>query len=237
VTEFSHDGADDGFHEIQLSGKQLLFLFMATTVVSVVIFICGVLVGKNIQGDLLSAAAPLAASAATPSDTESSSPPPPTASSSVEEPAAGAGSGLTYPDRLGGEKRVPDVLKPVGESRQAPAPPAPDPAPEPLAETPATATPPVPAPTVAPAVAEPVAASRAGTWAVQVVALSDRSAANAVVKRLVGKGFPAFLVAPQAGASLQAYKVQIGRFNDRAEAEQMKNRLKKEEQFEPIVLR
>jgi hypothetical protein len=31
---------DDGFHEIQLNGKQLVFLFMAATVVSVVIFLC-----------------------------------------------------------------------------------------------------------------------------------------------------------------------------------------------------
>ena len=38
---------DDGFHEIQLNGKQLVFLFMAATVVSVVIFLCGVLVVKE----------------------------------------------------------------------------------------------------------------------------------------------------------------------------------------------
>ena len=36
---------DEGFREIQLNGKQLVFLFMAATVVSVVIFLCGVLVG------------------------------------------------------------------------------------------------------------------------------------------------------------------------------------------------
>ena len=40
-------GAEDGFHEIQLSGKQLVFLFMATTIVSIVIFLCGVLVGRG----------------------------------------------------------------------------------------------------------------------------------------------------------------------------------------------
>ena len=33
---------DEGFREIQLNGKQLVFLFMAATVVSVVIFLCGV---------------------------------------------------------------------------------------------------------------------------------------------------------------------------------------------------
>src|SRR5690606_3868161 len=43
----AHDLHDDGFHEIQLSGKQLVFLFMATTVVSIVIFLCGVLVGRG----------------------------------------------------------------------------------------------------------------------------------------------------------------------------------------------
>src|SRR5437763_14636904 len=42
---------DDGFHEIQLSGKQLVFLFMAATVVSVVIFLCGVLVGRGVRAE------------------------------------------------------------------------------------------------------------------------------------------------------------------------------------------
>ena len=45
----AHEIHDDGFHEIQLSGKQLVFLFMATTVVSIVIFLCGVLVGRGVQ--------------------------------------------------------------------------------------------------------------------------------------------------------------------------------------------
>ena len=64
MTELSHD--DDGFHEIQLSGKQLVFLFMATTVVSVVIFLCGVLVGRGVKGDTVSAArVPTAAATAT----------------------------------------------------------------------------------------------------------------------------------------------------------------------------
>ncbi|HEV3483853.1 MAG TPA: hypothetical protein VG106_00485, partial [Vicinamibacterales bacterium] len=50
----AHDTAplnDDAFHEIQLSGKQLVFLFMATTVVSVFIFLCGVLVGRGVRAE------------------------------------------------------------------------------------------------------------------------------------------------------------------------------------------
>jgi hypothetical protein len=42
---------DEGFREIQLNGKQLVFLFMAATVVSVVIFLCGVLVGRGVRAE------------------------------------------------------------------------------------------------------------------------------------------------------------------------------------------
>ena len=43
--------ADDGFHEIQLSGKQLVFAFMVATSVAVAIFLCGVLVGRGVKSD------------------------------------------------------------------------------------------------------------------------------------------------------------------------------------------
>ena len=43
------EAGDDGFHEIQLNGKQLVFLGMATTLVSVVVFLCGVLVGRGVK--------------------------------------------------------------------------------------------------------------------------------------------------------------------------------------------
>ena len=43
--------SDEGFHEIQLNGKQLVFLFMAATVVSVVIFLCGVMVGRGVRAE------------------------------------------------------------------------------------------------------------------------------------------------------------------------------------------
>ena len=49
MSDITHDVVDDGFHEIHLSGKQLVFLFMATMVVSVVIFLIGVLVGRDVR--------------------------------------------------------------------------------------------------------------------------------------------------------------------------------------------
>jgi hypothetical protein len=41
--------SDEGFREIQLNGKQLVFLFMAATVVLVVCFLFGVLVGRGVR--------------------------------------------------------------------------------------------------------------------------------------------------------------------------------------------
>ena len=40
--------ADESLPEIQLDGKQLIFVFMAVTVVAVVIFLSGVMVGQTV---------------------------------------------------------------------------------------------------------------------------------------------------------------------------------------------
>lgn len=230
MTELSHD--EDGFHEIQLSGKQLVFLFMATTVVSVVIFLCGVLVGRGVRGDTVSAAEATTASAPAPEADAGAAAMPPVTS---DAPPPATDPELTYHETLEREKRSAE-LKAAAPPKPTPTPP-PAPAPAPVVEPRSAA--PAPAETAPAAAAKPPPPPPAapGTWAVQVVALSNRAAADAVVRRLVGKGYQAFLVAPQAGAPVQSYKVQVGRFNDRAEAEKMKLRLKRDEQFEPIVLR
>ena len=95
-----HDGADEGFHEIQLSGKQLVFLFMATTVVSVVIFLCGVLVGRGVKGETVNAAEPNPAA-----QTSSATPAPAEARPTTIDPPAGSAE-LSYSKRL-------DTPKPV----------------------------------------------------------------------------------------------------------------------------
>ena len=234
MTDLSHDAADDGFHEIQLSGKQLVFLFMATTVVSVVIFLCGVLVGRGVRGDTVRAdAPPPLASGATPTSA------PPKAEDPPPAPVDAAAPGtLSYQKRLDSATPVPErlkatesaataaSLKPAVEPAPAPKEVAPTPTPKPAAPTPAPVSPPSPTPSAKP-----------GVWAVQVVALTDRAAASAVVERLKAKGYPVFLVSPQSGAPVQNYKVQVGKYEDRAEAEQIAGRLKKEEQFQPWILR
>jgi len=85
----------------------------------------------------------------------------------------------------------------------------------------------------------PVATSgptQQGAFAVQLVALRERGEAEAIVSRLVGKGYPAYVLVPSPGAP-PVYRVQVGRFKSRGDAEKTASRLKKEEQFNPWVTR
>ena len=233
MSELTHDNVDDAFHEIQLSGKQLVFLFMATTVVSVFIFLCGVLVGRGVRAEDIGVDSTVATSGTPVPASEGqpvSSPP-----AAVAEPPA-ADSALTYADRLQRDKPASEDLK----ARAAAPKETPRPAEEqrPTLETPRSEPPPVAPPAAtAPPAAATTGAARPGAWAVQVVSLRDRAQATKIVQRLSGKGYPAFLIAPAAGAPAQVYKVQVGRYDDRQEAQRVSERLKKEEQFDPWIIR
>lgn len=218
MSDLSHDTADDGFHEIQLSGKQLVFLFIVTTTVIVVVFLCGVKVGRGAraaQGE-----EPEAATAAntTPQAVPGAGP----AAAEPPAPAAETPDELSYHKRLQGEGTPAETLKPQPEAKPEAAP---APVPAPRAAEPPTAS------------AAGHAAVRPGTFAVQVIATRDREVASSILNRLVAKGYPAFLVNPPAGATRAYYKVQVGRFDDRNEAEQVSRRITKEEQFQSWITR
>jgi DedD protein len=237
VSELTHDNVDDAFHEIQLSGKQLVFLFMATTVVSVFIFLCGVLVGRGVRAEDIGVDSTVATSGtpAPAADAQPTSPPAVVA----EQPAPAADSALTYADRLQRDKPASEDLK----ARSTP--PAEDKTKQeatqrPTIETPRSEPPPIAAPAATPppgATPAPSSAGRSGVWAVQVVSLRDRAQASKIVQRLTGKGYPAYLIAPVAGAPAQVFRVQVGRYDDRQEAQRVSERLKKEEQFDPWIIR
>jgi len=225
VSEISHDTADDGFHEIQLSGKQLVFLFIVTTTVIVVVFLCGVKVGRGARAAQGEATDQMAATA--PPTTQ---PVPDAAPPAAEPPAPAAETPdeLSYHERLKGAAPREETLKPKAETPPQPTTePAPKPAPPASAPRPASA---------AESAGVPIA-GRPGTWAVQVIATRDREMATSIVKRLVGRGYPAFLVAPAASAGPAYYKVHVGRYSDRGEAEQVSLRIKKEEQFQSWITR
>ena len=219
---------DDGFHEIQLNGKQLVFFFMAATVVSVVIFLCGVLVGRGVRLERAAAGAEAGLS------TESAAgepAPEPAAPAAVTAPAStdptvaappSAVDDLSYFTRLDKSREPPDEtdLKAVEK--------------------------PVPAAVAPQAPAAPVAAdtARAATsadpqgrgYAVQIAALNVRSEADAIAKRLASRGYAAYVLSPASGAP-QVFRVRIGKFPTRREAETMAARLQKEEQFKPWITR
>lgn len=220
-----HDQAEDGFHEIQLSGKQLVFLFMATTVISVIIFICGVLVGRRVAAqDLGREAGTAVASERAPDE--------PAAPQVDAAPTPVPDTPPRYQDHLEASQLRTEPLKPQAE------PPAPPPQQEAPRDTaPALAASPTqekPAPEPAPTA---TSGARPGVWAVQVMSLRDRSAAMQLVQRLKGKGYPAYLVPPASGAPSPLYKVQVGRYRDRTEAQQADAKLKKEEQFQTWIVR
>jgi cell division septation protein DedD len=233
MTSTTHD---EGFHEIQLNGKQLVFLFMAVTVVSVVIFLCGVLVGRGLRGEVtLAATDPAVSDLAAAGDI----PPPPAAASGTTATPATEGETLTYAERLSAgtpaREDVRPAQKPAAREAAAAPPPAkaepPPPAPAPAAtSTPASA--PAPAPSAAVAPPEPPGAG----FAIQVAALRERGEADAVANRLIGRGFSAYVMAPAPG-SPAVYRVRVGKFKERREADEIAARLQKEEQFKPWIVR
>src|SRR5438477_6653391 len=122
----AHPIEDDAFHEIQLSGKQLVFLFMAATVVSVVIFLCGVLVGRGVRAErgVVVESTSIAGAADTPPQPAPAPPTPPPAGS---DPTAAAApppvDDLSYFSRLEKSKAPVEQLKPPpGERASAPVP-------------------------------------------------------------------------------------------------------------------
>jgi cell division septation protein DedD len=222
VSELSHHDADDGFHEINLSGKQLVFAFMAASTLLVLVFLLGVRVGRDVKSDRVSNIET--------GDTVASAPPP--AASDPTQPAASGGppageppapaqepdDELSYSKRLQADNAPAEKLKP------------PSPAPQ-VSVAKSESAKPAPEPPVPAAAAS---TGRPGQWIVQVISLQDRGAATNMAKRLSGKGYPAFVLDPSPGAA-RLYRVQVGGYADRNDAEQASRRLEKDEQLKPLV--
>jgi septal ring-binding cell division protein DamX len=222
---------DDAFHEIQLNGKQLVFLFMAATVVSVVIFLCGVLVGRGVRAErgTVADATPAVSNVETAPPAPAAAPAPAAtpAGSDPTKAAAPPADDLSYFSRLDKPAAAPEHLKAAAEKPQTAKPVQPAP---PRAATPAPA--PAESPVAAPEVAEP-----GGTgFAVQIAALNVRSDAEAIAKRLNSKGYAAYVLPPATGAPT-VFRVRVGKFPTRREAETIASKLQKEEQFKPWVTR
>ena len=227
--------SEQGVREIQLNGKQLVFMFMTTTVAAVVIFLCGVMVGRGVNTTRVSAATSVAAEPTidptAPAQGQSSSPAD-TASSGEPVSSQEDLKELTYAKRLE----------------------APEPPPEPAVEP---AAPPVPAvetkverPSVVPTATKAVDGTKSvdatkavdpsepkgNGFVVQVASLRSRDEADAIARRLSSKGFPSFVSTPGSSGP-RVFRVRVGKYADRGQAETVARRLEKEEQFKPWITR
>lgn len=199
--------------QVRLSPKQVVFLFVATAVLGVVVFLCGVLVGRGV---------PLAQVMRGESNDVGAtafdaSEPPAIVSTPRGEPATAslAGGDLTYPRRLGGPVRpVRDRLDALPSASREPA------------------------PVDGPAPTRPVITpERESGYALQVSALRDRGSAEQLAEQLMAKGYPAFVAIPRESAPIATFNVRVGPFADRPEAEQVLERLESEDAFSPWITR
>jgi hypothetical protein len=202
--------SDQGFHEIQLSWKQLVFLFMSAVVVAVVIFLFGVATGRAVRSS--ADEAPISADAAT---TETVVPD----DATKVDPGKTADPELSYHEMLLGAGTTP----PPDPSTETTPPPA----------TPVVETPPATPPAAAPAAEPP--AQTAG-WFLQTGAYSTREVADGQVGKLKALKLPAFVLAPDAAAPSKLFKVRVGPYADRAEASQVMSRLTRQG-YKPSITR
>jgi DedD protein len=230
--------SDQSVREIQLNGKQLVFMFMTATVAAVVIFLCGVMVGRGVNTTRVSAAAAVA--------TE------PTVDPTVPAPGLPPSSDTAVSTDPGSNQ---EDLKELTYAKRLEAP---EPPPEPAVE-PVTPPPTVPAIVESKAERAPVVASPLPTpdarktsardpsaresaepkgngFVVQVASLRSRTEADAIARRLSAKGFPSFVSTP-ASSGPRVFRVRVGKYTDRREAETVARRLEKEEQFKPWITR
>lgn len=249
--------ADEGNHEIQLKGKQLVFLFMAATVVAVVVFLCGVMVGRGVPVratsvidtpeqagfDTRGAALGLSPVRAVSSDSSApvatqeiliypgllEDPDPPT---ETLAPAAEPVSATLEP--VVAEQPTPAAPSPVAVNLPAVVS-APPPTPTPTPEPPAAAAVPVTAADAEATLAEPLGTG----FVVQVAAVGQRDEANAMARRLSAKGYPTFVTVagPNNERRIALFRVRVGKYGDRSEAEAVAGRLETEERFMPWITR
>ena len=221
--------ADDGFHEIQLGKKQLVFSFMAAAVALVVTFLFGVWVGRDVrrQDNEIVPEVPVAAEATT--DT----PQPPTQVAANElDYTARLQSGGTKPDAKSAQPVKPtEPPTPAADVPTTDQPPTPAAAAK--AAAPKDAAPKDAAPKETTSAAKP--APSTGTWHLKAAAFKEKKPADTLAAQLVKKGYAAYVVTTTTG--VYRFKVAVGPFPDRAAAEASSAKLKKEERLSPLVQR
>lgn len=210
VARRSHDG--NGF-----GAKQVFFLAMTSAGMAVVVFLFGVMVGRGVSVvDMITGHGSASANGEEPVAADER---PSLVSTGQREPSVAAthGAELSYYERLDEDRGVE-----LDARLQAP---------EPTAEA-ADAR----GAGEAPAASAGAAAPFSG-YSIHLTTLREGAAAHRMAQGLVDRGYPAFVVAPVAGAPVQVFRVRVGTYADRVEAERVLRRLEEEESFKPWITR
>jgi len=202
------------------SARYLILIFLVCVATCGVFFSLGFLVGYN---EKASHAAPSTEIVTAPPAIPPAVNPPAESASATQESAANHPAPNTTPDTEVVPPSEGGATPPAQGEKKGGTTPAGE---NPAAANPAPATPP-PAPPAAGAVGEGIT--------LQVVALRTQQDAEHVVEILKGKGYPVFLVTPEfARADDNLYRVQVGPFRTRADAEKTRDKLM-EEGFKPFI--
>jgi cell division septation protein DedD len=221
-----------GFYEIQLNNKQLVFFFMAAVAIAVVVFLCGVMVGRGVHDATLAASGTSIISGPGASQSMQSAVAPADVRRELDfpqrleadQPEAELESQASSPETLVAKVKKKTVSKqsssPITENASESEPPAP--------ATPAPVRPNAGSPSPEPT----LIGSDTGAFTIQVVALKTEQAAESLVNRLREARYRAYL---EPGGSAGLYRVRVGRFDSRAEAEQVSAKLRDVEKFKPYI--
>ena len=233
---------DQTFREIQLSGKQLVFAFMASVVVLVAAFLLGVSVGRGVRQTVPPG-----------TDVVASDPPAP---ATLPPPTETKPGDLTYHDKLQGQPPAKPGEQPpppaettatANGSKPATPPPSttapppattpPAPVVTPPAANPGTAAKPEPpaappqtaANTTKPAAEKPAPAK--GGYVLQVGLFRSRENANSLAADLKRNGYSTMITTSSTGT----FVVRVGPYGDRAEAERIQAKLLRERGEKPLI--
>lgn len=243
-------------NEFSPSPKQIIFLFMTATVVAVVVFLFGLLVGRGVPFDRAVSGQGLVSNGATSSYIDER--PATILERQSAEPSAAVltGDEFSYGARL--QQNQPseeDALLGMSDGEERLGVDAPRPMPDGeedvvgsddvgLVKEPGTGIPPYAierylgrklVTDVGPDVTLVDRYFEGDGFTVQVMSLRDRTAAERVASGLIEKGYEAFVAPPVEDAPVPVFRVRVGRYSDRQEAERIKNRLEQNEQLKPWI--
>jgi cell division septation protein DedD len=209
---------DQNVREIQLGGKQLVFLFMASVVLAVAIFLLGISVGRGVGAPAAETATAAAGEPARPAPAEMP------ARTETTPKDNKYHDDLTDNSAPKAQPAPPDeTAKPAAtDSTSVPVTPAPaTPAPQSAVAAPTTSA----APAAKPSAASARGTTPTGGWYVQVAAFKSRENADRQVSRLKAKGYAATVLADPGSL----FRVRIGPFQERTEANLTAERLQRED--------